>query len=154
MRASDLIAHGKLTCSDSLVGTRVDSPEKAHSIFMPLMLTDRETLVVMCLDQSRSLISAFVAGIGTADMVQVDTQQMFRAAILLGASYILIAHNHPSGDPTPSNADIQTTINLELCAKILGIGFVDHLVLTTSGCYRSIAEYVETYGTSNPNSAR
>lgn len=154
MRASEILAHGKLTCSDSLIGTRIDSPEKAHAIFMPLMLKDRETMVVMCLDESRSLITAFVGGIGTADMVQFDTKQLFRSAILLGASYILLAHNHPSGDPTPSNADIQTTLNLDTCAKILGIGFVDHLVLTASGRYRSIAEYIETYGTSNPNSSR
>lgn len=136
--------HMRLTCSDAQIGMNIANPTAAHSVFYPLMLPDRETLVVMCLDDSRKLINAFVAAIGTVDMVQCNSCDVFRPAIMLGASYILIAHNHPNGNPTPSRADIETTKNLELCAKILNIGFVDHLVLTATGTYRSIAEYMES----------
>jgi DNA repair protein RadC len=68
---------------------------------------------------------------------------VFRPAIECDASFILIAHNHPSGNPTPSLPDIETTRLIEAGAMLLGIGYIDHLVLTTSGRYRSIAEYME-----------
>jgi DNA repair protein RadC len=143
MTVHEILKHATLTCRDSDIGTTIASPSHAAAIFLPLMLRDRETLVVMCLDDDRRVITAFVAAIGTVDMVQCEPSSVFRPAMLHGAAHILIAHNHPSGDPTPSIPDIQTTKALEMCAKILGIGFVDHLVLTTSGKYRSIAEYME-----------
>lgn len=133
----------RLTCSDSDLGKTIDSPTAAHAIFFPLMLTDRETLVVMCLDDSRRVIGAFVAAVGTVDSVVCEPWMVFRPAMALGASYVLIAHNHPSGDPTPSKPDVEVTKMLEAGAAILGIGFVDHLVLTATGRYRSIAEYME-----------
>ena len=132
-----------LVCSDSLVGTTIASPDAAAAIFLPLMLKDRETLVVMCLDEDRRLITAARVAVGTVDMVPCHPAILFRAALLCDASHILIAHNHPSGDPTPSKPDIETTRILEAGARLLGIGFVDHLVLTHSGRYRSIAEYME-----------
>lgn len=143
MRPSEAAQAMRLTCRDSEIGMKIESPDDAAAIFLPMMQRDRETLVVMCLDESRNLINAFVAAIGTENMVQCEPSMVFRPAIVLGASYVLIAHNHPDGNPTPSGPDIQTTKVLELCAQILGIGFVDHLVLTTSGKYRSIAEYME-----------
>lgn len=135
--------HMRLTCRESDIGTPIASPDAAHRVFYPMMLPDRETLVVMCLDSDRRVMGAFVAAIGTSDMVQCNPRDVFRPALLLDASYLLIAHNHPSGDPTPSQADLETTRMLEACARVLGIGFVDHLVLTASGKYRSIAEYME-----------
>lgn len=133
----------RIVCQDSDIGTTIDHPNSAARVFLPLMLSDRETLVVMCLDEHRAVITAFVAAIGTENMVQCEPSAVFRPAIMLGASHILIAHNHPNGDPTPSQPDIQTTRTIEMCARILGINFIDHLVLTTSGRYRSIAEYME-----------
>jgi DNA repair protein RadC len=133
----------RLTCQDSDIGTTINHPDRAASVFLPMMLRDRETLVVMCLDDDKRVINAFVAAIGTADMVQCEPSTVFRPAMLLGACHILVAHNHPNGNPTPSIPDIQTTRMLEMCCKILGIGFVDHLVLTHTGRYRSIAEYME-----------
>lgn len=130
-------------CHESYIGTTIASPEDAMRVLLPMMLVDRETLVVMCLDDNRQVITAFVAAIGTATSVQCAPGSIFRPAMLLGASHILIAHNHPDGDPTPSVPDLQTTRMLEAGAAILGIGFVDHLVLTTSGKFRSIAEYME-----------
>lgn len=130
-------------CRESDVGATIGHPTDAARVFLPMMLPDRETLVVMCLDERRSVITAFVAAVGTENMVECEPMTVFRPAVALGASYILIAHNHPNGDPTPSLADVQTTKVIETCAQILGIGFVDHLVLTVSGRYRSIAEYME-----------
>lgn len=132
-----------IVCSDSVVGTTVASPDSAARIFLPLMLRDRETLVAMFLDDNRRLITAARIAVGTVDMVPCHPAILFRAALLVDARHVLIAHNHPSGDPTPSKPDIETTRVLEAGARLLEIGFVDHLVLTHSGRYRSIAEYME-----------
>lgn len=130
-------------CKESAVGTRIAHPMDARDIFLPMMLADRETLAVMCLDESRAVITAFVASIGTATMVVFNPPEIFRPAMLLGASRILIAHNHPDGDPTPSLMDVETTKIIELGAKVLGIDLVDHLVLTTSEKYRSVFDYMD-----------
>ena len=132
-------------CPDSAIGTPIAHPLDAREIFRPMMLPDRETLAVMLLDERRNVITAFVASVGTETMVTCDPPAIFRPTMLLGASCILIAHNHPSGDPTPSDADIQTTKLIDTCAKILGILLVDHLVLTTSERYQSVFEYMENH---------
>lgn len=130
-------------CLDSDIGNTIACPEDAVRVFCPMMKDDNETLCVMLLDTSRRVITAYVAAIGTRTEVQCDTSMVFRPAVALGAVYILIAHNHPNGDPTPSYQDLVTTKSLEACANILGIGFVDHLVVATNdGRYRSIAEYI------------
>jgi RadC-like JAB domain len=108
-----------------------------------MMLTDRETFVVAYLDERRNVINALVLGVGTATQVDVDIRLLFRSALLIDAAYILISHNHPNGDPTPSQADLQTTRLIEAGCVLLGVGYVDHLVLTPSGRYRSIAEFNE-----------
>lgn len=132
-----------IVCRDSDLGRVIAHPMDAADVFLPLMLPHRETLVVMCLDERRRVITAQRVAIGGVDFVTCEPKLVFRPAVEHDASFILIAHNHPSGNPTPSRADLETTKMIETCAVILGIGYVDHLVLTTSGKYRSIAEYME-----------
>lgn len=133
----------QFTCHESEIGKLVTSPQEASRLMLPLMLAERETIVVACLDERRKVITAFVAAIGGIDYVVCEPPAIFRMPVALSATSILVAHNHPSGDPTPSQADIQTTKMLEACATILGIVFIDHLVLTRCGKWRSIAEYNE-----------
>lgn len=133
-------------CRESDIGKAITSPEVAREIFRPMMLADRETLAVMLLDASRRVIVAFVAATGTATQVACNPASIYRPAIVLGASYVLIAHNHPDGNPTPSDADLTTTRMLEAGAMVLGIGFVDHLVLTSGARYQSIAAYMDEHG--------
>ncbi len=134
----------RITCLDSEIGATIGHPMDAARIFLPMMLADRETLVVMCLDERRRVILARRVALGGVDYVTCDMRLVFRPAIVADASYILVAHNHPSGNPTPSQADVDTTKLIEAGATILGINYIDHLVLTTNGRYRSIAEYMET----------
>ena len=56
-------------------------------------------------------------------------REVFREAIRLSASAVIVAHNHPSGDPAPSRADIQVTRQLREAAKVIGIDLLDHIVL-------------------------
>ena len=132
----------RLTCRDSDIGNVIGQPADARAVFLPMMLPDRETLVVMLLDDHRRVITAFVAATGTATQVSCEMPAIFRPAVLLGATYILIAHNHPNGDTRPSDADILTTKMIEAGSALLGIGLIDHLILTNTNGYRSIIEYM------------
>lgn len=136
----------RLTCRESDLGRVIAHPQDAASVLLPMCLPDRETLTVMCLDARRRVINAFVLATGTATEVACEPRDLFRPVLLLDAHAILIAHNHPNGDPTPSEADILTTKTIELICRVLGVQFIDHLVLTASGRYRSIAEYMEIHG--------
>ena len=71
--------------------------------------------------------------IGSLSTSIVHPREVFKAAILMGAANIILAHNHPSGDPSPSKEDIEITQRLAKAGEILGIEVLDHLILTPSG---------------------
>ncbi len=64
----------------------------------------------------------------------IDVGTIFREALKVGAEEIIVAHNHPSGDPTPSKADMQLTTTLQSAARLLGLKFLDHLILGSPDC--------------------
>jgi DNA repair protein RadC len=83
----------------------------------------------LCLDRKNRLIQRVEVTVGTASSCLVHPREVFKEAIRLSASAILVAHNHPSGDPAPSRADIQVTRQLREAAKIIGIDLLDHIIL-------------------------
>jgi DNA repair protein RadC len=90
-----------------------------------------EKFWVLCLDRKNRLIRRIEATSGTATSSLVHPREVFRDAIRLSASAVIVAHNHPSGDPAPSRADIQVTRQLREAASVIGIDLLDHIVL---GC--------------------
>ncbi|TWT91625.1 hypothetical protein Pla100_50160 [Neorhodopirellula pilleata] len=74
-------------------------------------------------------MSIEVCTVGTLDASLVHPREVFKAAILAGASAVLLMHNHPSGDPTPSREDRAVTDRLEQVGKIIGINVLDHIVV-------------------------
>lgn len=92
----------------------------------------REHFVILCLDTKSNLIAEDVS-IGTLNASLVHPREVFKRAILNSSSHVVVAHNHPSGDPTPSDDDVLTTRRLVEAGKILGISVVDHMVVTGSG---------------------
>ena len=89
----------------------------------------KEALLIILRDVKCRLIHHEVISIGTLSEVLVHPREVFQPAIRHGAYSIIICHNHPSGDPTPSKADIALTDQLAECAKIVGITLVDHLII-------------------------
>ena len=89
----------------------------------------RECFVVICLDTRNNLIIDEVS-VGTLNASLVHPREVFKKAILNNSSHIIIAHNHPSGDPTPSEDDVLTTGRLVESGKTLGIAVVDHIIVT------------------------
>jgi DNA repair protein RadC len=93
----------------------------------------REEFRVLFLDRKNILIADEVQSAGTIDHTPVYPREIVKRALELGASAMILVHNHPSGDPTPSRADIEMTREIAAAAKPLKISVHDHLVIGRSG---------------------
>ena len=98
----------------------------------PVFMPDVENLMVVYLSTRLKPIGWSIIGIGTLNGVLVEPREVFRAAIIANAASIILGHNHPSGDPYPSSADIQITRTLTAAGKLLKIEVMDHIVLGSS----------------------
>jgi DNA repair protein RadC len=89
----------------------------------------REQFRVLFLDKKNQLIADEVMGTGTVDHAPVYPREVVRRALELNSSAVIIAHNHPSGDPTPSAADTQMTREVVEAARTLRIAVHDHIIV-------------------------
>jgi DNA repair protein RadC len=94
---------------------------------------ETEEFRVLFLDKKNGLLADEVQGRGTVDHTPVYPREIVRRALELNASAVILVHNHPSGDPTPSNADIMMTHNIIEVAKPLGVNVHDHLIIGRNG---------------------
>lgn len=95
----------------------------------------QEHFVVLSLDTGRKLISKRVVFIGTIDAVIAHPREIYAGAISDMAAEIVVAHNHPSGDPMPSKQDIATTQQLIAAGQILGVRLYDHIIVARQKHY-------------------
>jgi DNA repair protein RadC len=107
----------------------LDCPVKcADALREDLRLHRVESFLVALLDVRRRLIKTVDVSQGLVDTILVHPREVFRTAIVANASAIVLAHNHPSGDPTPSEADIKVTRDLVRAGQVLKITVLDHLI--------------------------
>ena len=92
-----------------------------------------EEFRILFLDRKNALIADEVQGQGTVDHTPVYPREIVKRALELSASAIILVHNHPSGDPTPSRADIEMTREIVAAAKALRIAVHDHLIVSRGG---------------------
>ncbi len=110
--------------------TSFHSPDQVAHYFHPVVAgVEVEHFWVLCLDRKNRLLRRVEVTKGTATSCLVHSREVFREAIKISATAIIAAHNHPSGDPTPSRADIQVTHQLREAAKIIGIELSDHVII-------------------------
>ncbi len=115
-----------------------DSPEnvadywKGHIESERGFNSDCEQLVVLLLDSRNRVRGHHVVGIGTVDSVSTHPREIFRVAIMIATSRIVLLHNHPSGDPTPSVSDIRTTKEIERAGRVVQINLLDHVIIGDS----------------------
>lgn len=98
-----------------------------------MAFAEREQFRLLFLDKRNALIADEVQGSGTVDHTPVYPREIVRRALELNATAILLVHNHPSGDPTPSAADIRMTQDIVAIAKPLGIAVHDHIIIGRHG---------------------
>jgi DNA repair protein RadC len=118
----------------SVKGPAIRDPESAYRLLRPVMSAatsgdSQETFFTLLLDTKNKVIGAPVECCrGLLDTCPVHPREIMREAVRQSAASVILAHNHPSGDPTPSKEDCDITRRLIEAAKILGIRIVDHVI--------------------------
>lgn len=115
----------------------------AAALVRPLLAgRENEALVVVALDSRRRVIDVAVLTVGCDGTTIVDAQQIYRWALTRSrpTASIILAHNHPSGDPTPSPADRRSSRRVAAAGRVIGIPLVDDLVVTDGGAWASVIE--------------
>ena len=108
----------------------MDSPEAVHQLLGPRLLgKTREEVLVLALDTKNRLIGSASVVTGSVSNVALRPGDIFREPIVLDASALIVAHNHPSGDPTPSIHDRLFTKQLVAAGELLGVNVFDHVVI-------------------------
>lgn len=122
-------------CPTPYAAQTLDTPQRVND-YLRLMLSsslayrpDVENFGVVFLSTRCKTIGCEIISNGTLDTVLVHAREVFKPAIIVNASSIVLFHNHPSGDPTPSEADIRFTRELISAGKILRIEVRDHIIL-------------------------
>ena len=100
---------------------------------------DREQFIIACLNTKNEPTNITVVSVGSINKAIVHPREVFKTAILSNAASIMAFHNHPSGDTTPSDQDIQLTHRLVEAGELLGIKLLDHLIIG-DGSFTSLKE--------------
>lgn len=109
---------------------QIASPEDAAALVVPMLAgLDREHCLLVALDTKHRLLATTTVSIGSGEHTFMGPREIYRDALLVGASAIFLAHNHPSADATPSADDRRITRRLAQAGATLGIELLDHLVV-------------------------
>jgi DNA repair protein RadC len=113
----------------------IKSPSDVVSMFKSYLDgADREHFCIAMLDRKGSLLGLNTVSIGSLSSLIVHPREVFKPAIIIGASSIILCHNHPSGDTAPSREDIDVTRKLVKGGKILNIEILDHVIVGDGYC--------------------
>lgn len=113
--------------------TELTAPERIYAACADILEDPQEKLVAFYVSSRFTILKREVISVGTVDASLIHPREVFRPAILSNASHLVIAHNHPSGNKLPSNADIAVTRRLAEAGEHIGIALLDHLVCTPQG---------------------
>ncbi len=120
------VRRGTFRADSRSIHNQYDAALVVHEV---LTHRDREAFVVMPIDTKNWIVGVHIVAIGALDNVSVHPREVFKFAVLKNAANIIVAHNHPSGDPIPSPADRALTRRLSEAGEILGIPLLDHLII-------------------------
>ena len=122
------------------IGRVVSTPRECATVLAAL-LEDQpaEVFAILCLTTKHRVIAYHEVSRGTLDTALVHPREVFKAALLANAAAIVLAHNHPSGEPTPSEDDFALTKRLQQGGNLIGIEVLDHIVVG-DGRYVSFKE--------------
>jgi DNA repair protein RadC len=120
---------------------RISGPDDVVQLCGPqLRGSDREHFWCLALNTKNQLLRAIEVSVGSLNASIVHPRELFKEAVRLSAASVVVVHNHPSGDPTPSGADIQLTRRLVKAGDVLGIEVLDHVVIGDSGEHASLRD--------------
>ena len=114
---------------DAPVGEPVTDPKQLYELFKDLQNETKEKVIAVSLDVKQKIICFEVVAIGNVQAVYVRPADVLRTPILVNAVGFVVLHNHPSGDPTPSEEDKKLTKDLKIHTDAIGIAFCDHVII-------------------------
>jgi DNA repair protein RadC len=113
-----------------LSNKKITSPQGIAEIFIPILRDDnKERFIVVCLNSANKIIKHETISIGNLNSSVVHPREVFKVAIDNSSASIILIHNHPSGNPEPSNEDIRITKKIVETGKIMEIPVFDHLII-------------------------
>lgn len=118
------------------------SPKSISAMLCQVFRLDtkaEEYVYLLALNTNQKLLGIFEISHGTVNCSTSNPREIFIRALLLGATNIVLAHNHPSGSITPSKSDILATKRIKECGELLGIPLLDHIIIIKNG-YNSMKE--------------
>lgn len=131
----------RVKISESKKITSIKSPEDVFRIFSPLSSDlDQENVFAIFLNTKNAIISYRRIFIGEVNISLIHPREIFREAIRELSVSLIIVHNHPSGDPTPSDEDITVTKTIKETGKIIGIKLLDHIIIGKNKFYSFSSE--------------
>lgn len=127
---------GARLARETVVRTKLDRPEQVYELLAPEMRALRqESLRVVLLDTKYQFMRIEEISLGTISENLAHPREIFRPALIYSAYAVIVAHNHPSGDPRPSEADRRLTRRLKEAADLLQISLSDHLIIGAPGLH-------------------
>jgi DNA repair protein RadC len=120
-------------------GTRFTAPSQVFETFGFLMRETKEMFLTLHLDGKNRMVCLDLVSIGSLNQSIVHPREVFKTACLSNAAAILLIHQHPTGDPSPSQEDISITRRLKEAGEIMGIKVLDHIIVG-DGAYLSFVE--------------
>ncbi|MDI6710478.1 MAG: JAB domain-containing protein [Bacillota bacterium] len=109
----------------------VRTPQDAYEVVRSLGMeeNDREVVVAILLGTKNQVNGVHVVSVGTLNSAPVHPREVFKAALLANAAALILVHNHPSGDPTPSRQDLELARQIREAGELLGVSLLDFLVI-------------------------
>lgn len=120
-------------------GTRFTAPRQVYETFSFLMQETKEMFITLHLDGKNRIICMDLVSIGSLNQSIVHPREVFKTAFLSNAAALILIHQHPTGDPTPSSEDIAITCRLKEAGEICGLKVLDHIIIG-DGEYLSFVE--------------
>lgn len=117
----------------------VTSPREAMIRFQDLRSSPKECFAVLYLNSRNQSLACETVAVGGLNVAALQPREVFGPALTMGAAAVILAHNHPSGDPTPSPEDLTVTRHLLEAGRLLGVEVLDHLVVCAER-FRSLRE--------------
>ena len=109
---------------------KVCSPKDVYTLMYPKMREQKkEKFITLCLDTKNQILREEVVSVGSLNASIVHPREVFKSALMESSASVIMVHNHPSGDPSPSREDIMVTEKMVEGGKILGIDVLDHIII-------------------------
>lgn len=127
-----------------------DNPDRVYDLAKAIGSTDdaEESVYMLCLDTRNKAVAVFLVTKGTQNLSLISPREVFQRALMAGAAGIIIWHNHPSGDTSPSKEDIVATEKLVAAGNVMGIPLLDHIIVGKEGHTINASGYTSLFETS------